>query len=453
MDCNSLAAFRQGLYACFQTAGDALMNTTDALLTSPDARSVAALSLSPHFTRRWPSLYAGLQDGQIDRPALRRLFATALPSPSANPSASPRWILGVDASALLRPSSPTARDRTYLPTSDHARTAAGWSFSTLAVLPQPCSSWSYTLDNQRIRSDQTPAQVAAEQLAAVVPLLPALPSGLAPLLLGDRYYGSAAFLQATQQVPCDKLLRLQGHRVFYRAAPPPTGQPGAPHKDGARFKCSDPTTHGTPDQQWQGTDAKGRAVAVACWHDLHLKACRQVPVSVLRVTRHSARDTKRDPRTSWFLWQSQARNARPAMPLPEIPVWYSLRFGIEHSYRYDKSCLLWDKPRLRTPEQLQTWTDVVAAARNQLVLARQRHLLAPQPWERATVDPSRRAGTPQQVRRALGPILGRLGTPARVCQPRGKSPGRRPGVRPKPAPRFAVVKKTPPKPKTKRVLV
>jgi len=223
MDCNPLAVFRQGFYECCQTAGDALMNTCDALLTYPEAHAFAELSLSPHFTRRWPSLYAGVQDAQLDRSALRRLFATSLASlnasPNASPNASARWILGVDASHILRPLSPTARDRIRLHSSDKAPGQAGWSFSTVAVLPQPCSSWTYILDNQRIPSARTPGQVAALQLAAlqlaaVVPLLPPLPGAPCPLLLGDRYYGSTPFLQAAHAVPCDKLLHLQGHRVF-----------------------------------------------------------------------------------------------------------------------------------------------------------------------------------------------------------------------------------------------
>lgn len=451
MDCNPLAAFRQGFYDCCQTAQDALMNTCDALLTYPQAHSFAALSLAPHFRRRWPSLYAALQDAQIDRGALRRLFATSL----ASAHTSPRWILGVDASPILRPLSSTAQDRIHLHSSAKSPTP-GWSFSTVAVLPQPCSSWTYILDNQRIPSAQTPTQVAAAQLAAVVPLLPARPSGQCPLLLGDRYYGSAPFLQAAHAVPCDKLLRLQGHRVFYRAAPAPSGRPGAPRKDGARFKCSDPASHGAPDQQWQGTDAKARPVEVACWHHLHLKACRSITFSVLRVTRHSARDTKRDPRLSWFLWHSAieateaTEAAEAAIPLAQIPDLYALRYGLEHGYRCDKGRLLWDKPRLRTPEQFQNWTDVVAATRNQLVLARHLKLLQPQPWERSNTA-ARRAVTPQQVRQALEPIIRALGTPAAACQPRGKSPGRPPGTKVQPAARFPVIQKTAPKKKSRRI--
>jgi hypothetical protein len=62
--------------------------------------------------------------------------------------------------------------------------------------------------------------------------------------------------------------------------------------------------------------------------------------------------------------------------------------------------LLWTAPRLRTPEQFQRWTDIVAAARNQLVVARDAVAAQRYPWEA-----QKRAATPRQVRRAMNQIL------------------------------------------------
>jgi len=56
-------------------------------------------------------------------------------------------------------------------------------------------------------------------------------------------------------------------------------------------------------------------------------------------------------------------------PLAQIPQIYRLRYCIEHSYRYDKQNLMWEEPRLRTPEKFQIWTDIVAAVHNQITLA------------------------------------------------------------------------------------
>ncbi len=189
-------------------------------------------------------------------------------------------MLGVDVSTVARPESPTARDRTYQYVHNLPECAApvtvGWGFSAVVVLPETPSSWTYLLDNQRVPSDCTAAEVAAEQLAALAPLLP-----VRAVLLGDRYYGSAVFVQATATIPCDKLLRIPGNRVFYRSAPPRTGKRGAPRKDGTSFKCRDARTHGKPTATWEGTDEHGHRIEVAAWANLHYKQCRALSVTVI----------------------------------------------------------------------------------------------------------------------------------------------------------------------------
>ena len=56
--------------------------------------------------------------------------------------------------------------------------------------------------------------------------------------------------------------------------------------------------------------------------------------------------------------------------MQEVLGLYAHRYGQEHGYRYDQSDLLWEEPRLRTPEQLLLWSRIVAVVRNQLCLAR-----------------------------------------------------------------------------------
>jgi hypothetical protein len=429
MDRSTLRDFRQALYGCFTRARDALFEVADALLTAGSARSFVELSEAPTCQRRWPSLYAALADGRIDRDALRRHLAqyAPLPPPGERP------LLGVDCSSIQRPEAHTSPDRTLVHTPNLPAGAPpvrpGWQFSALALLPDPPSSWTYLLDNQRVSSAETATTIGAQQLAALVPLLPAR-----PVVVGDGHYGSAAWVEATAGLPCDQLRRAKRDRVRYRAAPPRTGKRGAPKKDGPRFKGSDPTTHGIPDGEWAGADAAGQALSVTCWANLHLKACREVPITVIRVSRAAAAGTRRDPREAWFWWLGG-----PLPPLAAVPPLYARRFGLEHGYKVDKQELLWATPHLRTPEQFQRWTDLVAVAHNQLVLARPLAAVAHRPWEAKT-----RPVTPAQVRRALGRILPQVGTPTRPPRPRGKSPGRAPGALVKRATRHPVIRKARP---------
>jgi len=309
----------------------------------------------------------------------------------------------------------------------------GWVISSVVLLPEEPGQGAFVLDTRRVNSSGLATEVAASQLLAVVDLL--VQSGLRPVVIGDRWYACAPFLARMTDVAASCLLRVKRNRVFYRSAPPrQPGQRGPSRKDGARFQCSDESTHGQPNATFEGTDPSGKRVEVRCWTQLHLRTARWVDVSVIQVIRHGASEKKRDPRISWFVWKGD----EPA-PLAEIPSTYRLRYSHEHSFRLDKQELLWDEPRLRTPEQMERWTQIVACTHNQLVLARP--LVETQdiyrPWE------SRRGLlTLGQVRRAMPTLLTQLGTPAQPPQPRGKAPGRAKGFHPKPAERHPVIRKT-----------
>jgi hypothetical protein len=426
MDCNTLAGFRRKAYACFTRAADALMNVADALLTETRARSLAELSLSPFFERHWPSLYEAFQDAKIDRAALKDLFAEQAPRPEEGE----RLVVGGDASSILRVNSPTARDRTYVHAANLPEgtkpVRPGWQYSELGVLPAEKSSWVYVLDNRRIESTTTQGEVMVEQLReAIARLLRRF------LFLGDGYYGSETFRLGCAELECDVLVRFAKNRVLYREPPAVTGKRkrGRPKEHGAPFKLKDPKTHGEPDQRFEGCDPAGQRMEVRCWHNLHFRKAKKHPVTVIQVIRHGAKGTKRDPKVSWFLfWGEQ-------MPAPEeIPCLYARRYNLEHAYRTTKQNLLWETPRLRTPEQFSHWTDVVSLVRNELFLARDLVCAQRQPWERSC-----RARTPEQVRRGMGRIIAALGTPARACRPRGYCSGWSTGRSRRPVATYKVV--------------
>ena len=56
-----------------------------------------------------------------------------------------------------------------LPESRTPPVTVGWQFSTLMVLPDPCSSWGYILDNWRIDTQHTAGQVGAANCMSVWP--------------------------------------------------------------------------------------------------------------------------------------------------------------------------------------------------------------------------------------------------------------------------------------------
>jgi len=429
---------RGEIYGCLKRAGDALFNLMDALLEDGQAKSLAELSLSPSFERKWPSVYEALGDGSIDIEKLRAVWVKALLGERGQDELI--W-MAVDTSVIERPDAQTSQDRgiihvSNLPLVDKP-IGVGWTVSSVVLLPeQPCS-WTPILDQHRVPTEQTPVKVAIAQLQALKPLL----GKRRVILLADRGYCTPEFLRACHDLGISVIVRMKSDRRLYRPGVR-LHKKGPTPKDGALFQGKRQETHGVPEAEACELDAKGRAVRTSRWSDLHFKEDRDLSVKVIRVEREAAKDTKRDPRVSWFVMLDDV------VPLGEIAKSYGLRFSQEHGYRFLKQDLLWTKAHVRTPEQFERWSWLVAIVFNQLCLARDLGQAAYHPWE-----PTNRPLTPRQVRRVMPTLLSQLGTPARPCQPRGKAPGRAKGFRPKPATRFPVIVKNSKKAKKPEVSI
>ncbi|HET8912897.1 MAG TPA: NF041680 family putative transposase [Ktedonobacteraceae bacterium] len=434
---NTLHQIRQQIAGCFERSRDALFNVSDALLSESQARSLPELSLSPFFTRKWSSVYEALQDGRIDVDRLRAVFVETLTSQTFT---SDPICLGLDSSSLQRLEADTSPDRgmIYVPNMPHASkpVSAGWQFSTVMLLPEQPSSWVGILDQSRIRSEQTAIEVGLTQLRQVMSVLtrPAM-------VLADRWYAGARFAQVCEELGCQALVRLKRNRKLYRPAPlRRPGQRGAPAKHGPLWQATRPETLGQADATWEGVDEKGRRLVVSCWKHLHFREAPQTSVCGLRIQREAAQGTRRDPRESWFVWIGSQE-----VPLDQAYGWYRRRFSQEHGYRFLKQDLLWPRAHLRTPEQVERWSWIVACACNQLLVCRQSGLAVLRPWESRQRDP-----TPRQLRRIMPGILQQVGTPAQEPKPRGNPPGWPKGRTRTRAPRFEVVRKPKKRPKTPR---
>ncbi len=435
MNLNILNQLRHQVYQCYERSADALFELSDALSSETTARSLPELSLSPFFRRTWASVYEALEDGKINEQRWAQVWTRALLAEHDGPV----WI-SIDSTSIARPEAETSPDRgmIYVPNLPHATkpVSVGWQFSTVMLLPNQPSSWGAILSQRRIASSQTAVSVGIEQVETLRPLLPA-----SARLLADRWYVTGPFLLACQRMQLPALMRLKRNRKLYRPAPPhPPGKRGTPRKDGDLFQGSRPETWGEPEASWKGTDWRGKPLVVQAWQRLHFRQAREVEVTVFRVLREGASGTKRDPRESWFVWVGEQELA-----LSEVAESYRLRFSHEHSYRFLKQDLLWTKVRVRTPEQFERWSLVVATAMNHLVLAHRLGQAAYRPWERR-----RDRVTPRQVRRVMAGILPQVGTPARVPKLRGKSPGRQAGTTVAKAARSDVVRKPKPVPKKPR---
>ena len=427
-DINTLRQFRHDIYESFVRGKDALFNTVDALMTETQAKSLPELTQSLWFERHWASIYQAFEEGRIDQKSLQKVFTCYMPRPLSG-----NWLwIGIDASGIARPCSVTSADRSALPVHNlpNSKKAItyGWQFSTVVVLPEAPGNRTFILDQQRVKSETTAIQVSIEQLKQLLPLLPKK-----MIIVLDRGYDCNWLWCQCSGLGVNVLCRLKGKRCFYRPAPPPSGKCGAPRKDGDRLQVGNADTYGDPDGQFQGKDAKERPIEIFWWKQMHIKEARWLDMTIIRVLRPCARNCERDPRESWFVWVGDSQ-----ADIAEIAMGYALRFSQEHGYRFDKQALLWQKPRLHTPEQFERWSHVVAITHNHLVLASPLVEAELRPWES-----KQRPASLQQVRRGLHKLLAQLGTPARPPKPRGKSKGRSAGVKLPKRTRFSVVRKKP----------
>ena len=259
-----------------------------------------------------------------------------------------------------RPSDRTLVPIANLPKNTHAA-SPGWVMSHVVLLPQQAGQGTFVLDTARVASRELATEVAARQLRAVVALLVA--RGLCPIILGDRWYACAPFLarmaDRARHVACCASKAIASSIVRLPRVLPDRLGPAA--RMGTAFNAKTRAATATPDETWEGVDAKGARIEVRCWNHLHLRTARSLEVSVIQIIRHGASGKARDPKISWFVWKGD-RSA----PLAQISPTYRLRYSHEHGYRFDKQELLWDVPRLSTPERTERWTQVVACAHNLL---------------------------------------------------------------------------------------
>jgi hypothetical protein len=441
----TLRAFRARVYSRLGARRDALFELLDAATVVGLAPSLAHLSLPAVHRRGWGSLYAALAAGTMDMPALRELVGR-------HPLDDGQPVYALDTSVWPRDDAECSpqRGHYFSPSRQSAGQpiVTGWAYGWLAQLSFTHDSWTAPLDVRRVPPAGDAHAVAAAQIRELLGRLPA--GGPVPLCVFDAGYDPetlARELGDLEGARAAVLVRLRSGRCFY-ADPPPAvgGKIGRPRRHGAKFACLDPATWWAPSAEHAEQHAQYGAVRVRAWADVHAKT-QNHPDRGSRRTKRTLRGTlilveverlprqTRIPKRLWLWWRG------PGQPDLAV-VWraYVHRFDLEHTYRFVKQTLNWTTPRVRHPEQADRWTWLVLLAYSQLRIARRSIQDVRLPWERPQ-RPARRALTPARVRQAFPQLLAALGTPADAPKPCGRSPGRPPGARSGPAPRYPALKK------------
>jgi hypothetical protein len=437
---NRLSEFRQAVYQhSFGARRDALLELLDVLLLKAPVASFPMLSLSGWCRRKWPSLYAAVEDGHIDRTWLWPFLARQVPATGLQ-------VFALDGTSWARPQARTLADRQYVYHPSQAinggTVVVGYGYSLLDWPPFRQRSWALSVDVARIPSAKTAVEQGVEQ---VEQLCQARRDCLAALdiVAADQKYGNHKFFGPLKGQRCGVVVVLRPDRVLYRR-PTAAEQPakGRKRKHGRRFAFKEPGSWGEPVEFIRLEDDRWGQVEIRRWNDVHEKPAADTPIDVIQARVHLERE--KPPKSFWIGWQAPPRiPAQVEVNAHVLWTAYQHRWPIEPGIRFRKQTLMWTTPQFHTPEACDRWSVLVGLATWLLYLARP--VVADQrlPWQ----APQPGELTPGRVQRGMPDILCKVGTPVRVPKTRGKAPGWPLGKSRHRRQRCSAVKKGPPKPK------
>jgi hypothetical protein len=438
------------LYAHLGQRADAVMDLLDALASNTTARSVVELSLSPNFRRGHSSLYDAIASGLRARQGaaagslqerLRRVVASLLPSPSGPERP---WLFSVDSLPMARPHALKLAERSWVhqaqPVSGRQPITIGHEYSLLMALPERQAQepvWTLALDAQRLSGSASSAQVAGQQVAAILED-PSLPwHGQRCIVVADSRYSADSFLAPLVKHPSlVAITRLRSNRVLYqRPAPRLPGSLGRSRRYGAAFRLRQPSTWPSPAASVCLTRLSGRQtwqLSLQLWLDLQLVADGPGrPTHLVNLVRVVAR--RADGRSAFprDLWLAVAGQARTELSLEQVDEAYRRRFDQEHGHRCLRRRLLFNAYQTPVVQHEETWVQLVLLAQAQLFAARQLASYQPRPWDPRPREAARPTMLgPTMVQRGLDRIFTQIGTPARSPKRRGNAPGRTTGQSP-----------------------
>jgi len=435
---NKLIEFRQAVYQNgFTRRKDAQFELLDALVLKDQITSFPMLSCSTAFTRRWQSAYAALEKGQQDKTWLRSYLAKQVPETGIQ-------FFSLDCTAWARPEAHTLPDRQYVyqpsRTNQGSVVVIGHAYSLLDWAPEPNSSWSLSVDVERVSSEHTDLEVGVEQVKRLCQVRRFRDNGL-DIVSADAKYGNHHFLDALKDQPCGTVVRLRKDRVLFRPVQEPkVRKRGRPRKHGPRFAFKEPETWDEPAEFVSLQHPRWGSVQIRRWNDLHTWQSVDTWFDVLQVQTHLEKEEP--PTPLWLAWQAPTIMPEEILVNAET-IWqaYQHRWPIEPSIRFRKQRLWWTLPQFQLVEAADRWSTLVSLAMWMFYLARPIVQDQPLPWQRPQHDLA-----PGRVKRGIGTVFRAIGNPASSPKPRGIPSGWPKGKPRKPRERFPVVRKGPKQP-------
>ena len=272
---DSLWAFRDSLYRCFERRADALFELTDALLSAGPVPSPPHLSLAAIHRRGWGSRYAALSLGRAHKAGLQELLCRH-PLEGAEPGCPPIYAVDVSVWPRCDAEASPGRGYYYHPSRHSAGQpiVAGWAYQLVAQLGFERDSWVAPVDARGLKPTEDTDEVAVEQARVLIGGLPG--SALEPIFVFDAGYDPVKLQRGLEGSPARILVRLHSNRVFFYA-PPEEVEPrpvGRPPRHGEKFDLKDPSSWPEPAGEHRCESEDYGEVRVRAWSELHPKSRR-----------------------------------------------------------------------------------------------------------------------------------------------------------------------------------
>lgn len=421
--------FREEVYQSTEVRKDATLDLIDSLSSADQVESPVGVSESPLFRRRFSSVFDVLKNGRFDLERIRKALYQNQQKDAEKIAG--YEVVAIDCTDEPHPEAETLADRTQSRKGRYAPKTVGHKYSWVARVVSWKPSWCMPQDIERVPSDKTDSQVAAEQVKRLD-----AQSSTPKAVVADSLYSNYVFLAVFLHTAVTQaLVRMRSNRVLYEEPPEaPEGKPGRPRKHGEKFKPSSPSR---PPDRCEETTIMGQSVRLKAWHGLHFYRLPLLVGLVLTVDFLKADGTPKFKRPLYLFWTGPE-----IVALEDLCRMYLWRFAIEHMFRFLKQHMGLGTCRSPYIDNHEFWVWSCALAYAQLVLIRHQVEQHRPPWHKKFDEHGQpRQLTARQTQKNALAFLIKLGTPACVPKPAGEGCGRPWGYQPKPRTRHTVVKK------------
>lgn len=422
--------YQKELLASFSKRADSILQLVEALASAEKPTSIVELSQEGAFQRSFSNVHKAVDalDTKHQSHIWMEMFFKRFPEEKERPF----HLYAIDVTPESKRHSETMEDRTFVHKADQLGIPImiGLEASVLVAIPEQEdgeAKWTLPLSVERVSSKETACQVARKQLQLLAKK--EVHSGKLSVITVDSAYTSLEPITKNQVIIARGRADRVGRRLYdHQDEEIRRGRPRKYMEGSIKFREDIPVDaeHG-PDEQFEDQMIyRGQLVyrLISRWNDVHLHDRKEL-VDVVKVELFSRAGAIPIFDAPLLLIVSGSRRRELSGKL--VFECYQCRFDIEHFFRFQKQRLLFGGFQTADLRRQCNWWWICLMAYWLLYLSRG---AAPESNRKWHPKRGNRLASPGEVKRVFGAkIFPDLGSPSSKPVVRGKSNGRRFGIR------------------------